>query len=87
MFNEFVILHTPPKIEPPPSDKNTLSAEKMTQTGEGIWQVSIITSFTADNFPLFLRWARVTFPTTLYEWARIIVKLSLSTAGVHDKQI
>jgi hypothetical protein len=43
MFNEFVILHTPPKIEPPPNDKNTLSAEKMTQTGEGIWQVSTAT--------------------------------------------
>lgn len=42
MFNEFVILHTPPKIEPPLNDKNTLSVEKMTQTGEGIWQVSII---------------------------------------------
>lgn len=41
MFNEFVILHTPPKIEPQ-NDKNTLSVEKMTQTGEGgIWQVSI----------------------------------------------
>lgn len=45
MFNEFVILHTPPKIEPPQNDKNTLSAEKMTQTGDtgtGIWQVSIL---------------------------------------------
>jgi hypothetical protein len=41
MFNEFVILHTPPKIEPQ-NDKNTLSVEKMTQTAEGgIWQVSI----------------------------------------------
>jgi len=43
MFNEFVILHTPPKIEPQ-NDKNTLSVEKMTQTAEGgIWQVSIYT--------------------------------------------
>ncbi|XP_070508041.1 voltage-dependent T-type calcium channel subunit alpha-1G isoform X8 [Chironomus tepperi] len=41
MFNEFVILHTPPKIEPQ-NDKNTLSVEKMTQTGEGgIWQVNL----------------------------------------------
>lgn len=40
MFNEFVILHTPPTIPEPQNDKNALSVEKMTQTGEGIWQVS-----------------------------------------------
>jgi hypothetical protein len=40
MFNEFVILHTPPTIPEPQSDKNALSVEKMTQTGDGIWQVS-----------------------------------------------
>lgn len=41
MFNEFVILHTPPTIPEPQPDKNALSVEKMTQTGgEGIWQVS-----------------------------------------------
>jgi len=40
MFNEFVILHTPPSIPEPQSDKNALSVEKMTQTSDGIWQVS-----------------------------------------------
>lgn len=40
MFNEFVILHTPPTIPEPQNDKNALSVEKMTQTGDGIWQVS-----------------------------------------------
>lgn len=45
MFNEYVISHTPP-MEPivsklyQQSDKNTVSAEKMTQTNEiGVWQV------------------------------------------------
>ncbi|CRK92625.1 CLUMA_CG006168, isoform A [Clunio marinus] len=41
MFNEFVILHTPPTIPEPQNDKNALSVEKMTQTGEGIWQVNL----------------------------------------------
>lgn len=40
MFNEYVILHTPPTIPEPQSDKNAFSMEKMTQTGDGtIWQV------------------------------------------------
>ena len=40
MFNEYVILHTPPNIPEPQPDKNAFSLEKMTQTGDGIWQVS-----------------------------------------------
>lgn len=40
MFNEYVILHTPPTIPEPQADKNAFSLEKMTQTGDGIWQVS-----------------------------------------------
>lgn len=40
MFNEYVILHTPPAIPEPQPDKNAFSLEKMTQTGDGtIWQV------------------------------------------------
>ncbi|XP_055913399.1 voltage-dependent T-type calcium channel subunit alpha-1I isoform X3 [Eupeodes corollae] len=42
MFNEFVILHTPPSIPEPTQDKNVCSSEKMTQTGDGtIWQVNL----------------------------------------------
>jgi hypothetical protein len=40
MFNEFVILHTPPTIPEPQNERNILTVEKMTQTSEGIWQVS-----------------------------------------------
>lgn len=40
MFNEYVILHTPPTMPEPTPDKNICSSEKMTQTGDGsIWQV------------------------------------------------
>jgi hypothetical protein len=53
MFNEFVILHTPPAIPEPQNDKNALSVEKMTQTGEGIWQVSGIFHF--DKFFALLK--------------------------------
>lgn len=39
MFNEYVILHTPPANHQT-NDKNICSAEKTTQTGDGnIWQV------------------------------------------------
>lgn len=44
MFNEFVILHTPPAIPEPQNERNVLTVEKMTQTSEGIWQVSVSTS-------------------------------------------
>lgn len=41
MFSEYVILHTPPHTTAEPqNDRNVLSMEKMTQTSEGIWQVS-----------------------------------------------
>lgn len=40
MFNEYVILHTPPANQHQ-TDKNIFSAEKMTQTSDNsIWQVS-----------------------------------------------
>lgn len=44
MFNEFVILHTPPTIPEPQNgnERNVLTVEKMTQTSEGIWQVSVV---------------------------------------------
>ncbi|XP_055388606.1 uncharacterized protein LOC129617143 isoform X3 [Condylostylus longicornis] len=42
MFNEYVILHTPPTIPEPTPDKNVCSSEKMTQAGDGsIWQVNL----------------------------------------------
>lgn len=42
MFNDYVILHTPPAIATPQPDKNVCSAEKMTQTSDGnIWQVNL----------------------------------------------
>lgn len=47
MFNEYVILHTPPSNQhqgSSASDKNICSAEKMTQTsdmGSSIWQVNL----------------------------------------------
>ena len=50
MFNEFVILHSPPAIPEPQNDKNALSVEKMTQTGEGIWQVSGFFSVSTSIF-------------------------------------
>lgn len=50
MFNEFVILHTPNTIPEPQNDKNALSVEKMTQTGEGIWQVSRIFPINLEGF-------------------------------------
>ncbi|XP_037028717.1 voltage-dependent T-type calcium channel subunit alpha-1G isoform X5 [Bradysia coprophila] len=41
MFNEYVILHTPPANHQA-NDKNICSAEKTTQTGDGnIWQVNL----------------------------------------------
>lgn len=41
MFSEYVILHTPPHTTgESQADKNVVSVEKMTQTSEGIWQVS-----------------------------------------------
>ncbi|XP_053680471.1 voltage-dependent T-type calcium channel subunit alpha-1G [Anopheles nili] len=42
MFNEYVVLHTPPTITEPPQDKNVYCVEKMTQAGDGsIWQVNL----------------------------------------------
>ncbi|XP_037914604.1 voltage-dependent T-type calcium channel subunit alpha-1G isoform X4 [Hermetia illucens] len=42
MFNDYVILHTPPPIPEPTTDKNVCSSEKMTQAGDGsIWQVNL----------------------------------------------
>ncbi|XP_052896523.1 voltage-dependent T-type calcium channel subunit alpha-1G [Anopheles moucheti] len=42
MFNEYVVLHTPPTITEPPQDKNVYCLEKMTQAGDGsIWQVNL----------------------------------------------
>jgi voltage-dependent calcium channel T type alpha-1G len=42
MFNEYVILHTPPTIPEPNNDINSFSLEKMTQAGDGsIWQVNL----------------------------------------------
>lgn len=41
MFNEYVILHTPPANHQA-NDKNICSAEKTTQAGDGnIWQVRV----------------------------------------------
>ncbi|XP_037931644.1 sodium channel protein PaFPC1-like [Teleopsis dalmanni] len=41
MFNEYVLLHTPP-AEPVTVEKNVCSSEKMTQAGDGsIWQVNL----------------------------------------------
>lgn len=40
MFNDYVILHTPPSMPEPSPDRNPFSLEKMTQAGDGsIWQV------------------------------------------------
>lgn len=44
MFNEYVLLHTPPALKEPQSsvEKTVCSSEKMTQAGDGsIWQVSL----------------------------------------------
>ncbi|XP_065366192.1 voltage-dependent T-type calcium channel subunit alpha-1G isoform X2 [Calliphora vicina] len=44
MFNEYVLLHTPPALKEPQSsvEKTVCSSEKMTQAGDGsIWQVNL----------------------------------------------
>lgn len=59
MFNEYVILHTPPTIPEPTPDKNVCSSEKMTQTGDGsIWQVILIFVF---NFLFLLKYKKKYF--------------------------
>lgn len=43
MFNEYVILHTPPNLSEGQSNKNISQVEKTTQTGDGnIWKVEIL---------------------------------------------
>ncbi|XP_075158330.1 ca[2+]-channel protein alpha[[1]] subunit T [Haematobia irritans] len=44
MFNEYVLLHTPPALKEAPAttEKSVCSSEKMTQAGDGsIWQVNL----------------------------------------------
>ncbi|XP_035773976.1 voltage-dependent T-type calcium channel subunit alpha-1G-like isoform X5 [Anopheles albimanus] len=50
MFNEYVVLHTPPTITEPAQDKNVYCVEKMTQAGDGsIWQVNLPHSLQTVN--------------------------------------
>lgn len=41
MFNEYVILHTPPNVSEAQTNKNISQVEKTTQAGDGnIWKVN-----------------------------------------------
>lgn len=43
MFNEYVILHTPPNVSEAQTNKNISQVEKTTQAGDGnIWKVKTV---------------------------------------------
>lgn len=55
MFNEYVILHTPPNISEAQTNKNISQVEKTTQTGDGnIWKVQKKTTNSIISYNMFI---------------------------------